>query len=161
MTRVMLLAIGLAASIGWLLPASRASAQWNPFRKASSRSVQPIAPDPFEDADRAANRRQLLGGSPLVHDNHHQDDDEPGWLTRLGQGTQEFFAGARDSLRLGGRRESSEQGTLSEYSPWSQTGSGRKKPSTTKRGWFSGWFVEDEPRQAETVEDWIAQDRPK
>lgn len=48
--------------------------------------------------------------------------------------------------------------------PKSVTGYGAsskaKKKSKKDDGWFTGWFGNDEPKQPETVDSWILQDRP-
>lgn len=151
---------GLSLAL-WLPVVAPAEAGWNPFQRTSSTKTREIAPDPFDAAESETEHRQMLDGKPLVHDDHHaNDDDSPGLLSRMGQGTSNFFSGARQALRLR-RRPSNDSQITSEYSPWEHTGSGRAKPKEEKQGWFSGWFrSSDEDAQAETVQDWIAQDRP-
>lgn len=153
---------GLSLALS-LAIAATSEAGWNPFQRTASTTTREVAPDPFDEAESESDHRQLLDGKPLVHDDHHGSDDDadsPGLLSRMGQGTSNFFAGAKSALRLR-RRSPDEPQTASEYSPWAHTGSGRSKPREEKRGWFSGWFSSsDDEAPAETVQDWIAQDRP-
>ncbi len=143
--------IAVAATVA----STPATAGWNPFRKTSTHQETPR--DPFSTAaGGGSEHRQLVAGRPLIH----SAVAAPGaWLSRVGSGTKNMLSGAGRALTFQKFRQSNEPQTVSHYQPWGQSTSTRD--SASKKGKSGGWFRSGEAGPPETVQDWIAQDRPE
>ena len=126
--------------------AEPAAADWN------WRSWIPFSQDRPKASKKksTSSRIPLLDGRPL-----NSKSSGPSMMQRMGRGTKRFFGAAKDTLTFTDSKPEPRQ-ISGQTTTWRR---GKDKPKE-ESSWFGGWFgQEKEPPRAETVGEWISQDR--
>jgi hypothetical protein len=79
---------------------------------------------------------------------------KPSIFARMGTGTRRFLGATKDTLTF--KKDKPRQPLSGQTKTWNRNDSRDEEKST----WFGSWFKSEEPRQPETIGEWMAQDRP-
>lgn len=138
------LANSAAAEDHWKLP------NLNPFKKSEKRTTS---------TSQNGLKLSKLGTTPNSGLSSRKRSNEPSTWSKVTQGTKGFFSKTYDVLTPWDTEAEKAQARKAR-SPalFSNTGS-NKKPE--KKAFLTGWLHdEEEPRQPQTVSEWLAQPRP-